>query len=82
MTVYNEPGFGFLEVVNKDAIEIEFVENEMYHHREKEFPVIYKKRQLKRTFFADFTVFDKIILEVKPIRMGLMKTILLKPELS
>ena len=65
MNVYNELGYGFLEVVYKDAMEIEFVENEIPYQREKEFPVIYKYRQLKRTFFADFEIFDKIIIEVK-----------------
>ena len=71
MGVYNELGYGFLEVVNKDAMEIEFTENEMAHQREKEFPVIYKRRQLKRTFFADFEVFDKIIVEVKSNAEGI-----------
>lgn len=65
MDIYNTLGFGFLEVVYKDAMEIEFGENEMEYQREKEFPVIYKGRKLKRTLFADFTVFDKIIVEVK-----------------
>ena len=69
--VYNELGYGFLEVVYKDAMEIEFTENEMAHQREKEFPVIYKRRQLKRTFFADFEVFDKIIVEVKSNAEGI-----------
>lgn len=71
MGVYNELGYGFLEVVYKDAMEIEFTENEMAHQREKEFPVIYKRRQLKRTFFADFEVFDKIIVEVKSNAEGI-----------
>ena len=71
MNVYNELGYGFLEVVYKDAMEIEFTENEMAHQREKEFPVIYKRRQLKRTFFADFEVFDKIIVEVKSNAEGI-----------
>ena len=71
MGVYNELGYGFLEVEYKDAMEIEFTENEMAHQREKEFPVIYKRRQLKRTFFADFEVFDKIIVEVKSNAEGI-----------
>ena len=65
MNIYNSLGYGFLEVVYKDAMEIEFTDNEMKHVREKEFPVIYKGRKLKRTFFADFTLLDKIIVEVK-----------------
>lgn len=65
MDVYNTLGYGFLEVVYKDAMEIEFIEKEMEQQREKEFPIIYKGRKLKRTFFADFSIFDKIIVEVK-----------------
>ena len=65
MNVYNTLGYGFLEVVYKDAMEIEFVENEKEHQREKEFPILYKGRKLKRTFFIDFLMFDKVIVEVK-----------------
>ncbi len=42
MNVYNSLGYGFLEIVYKDAMEMEFVENNMQHIREKEFPLIYK----------------------------------------
>jgi GxxExxY protein len=65
MNIYNTLGYGFLEVVYKDAMEIEFIENEKDHQREKEFPILYKERKLKRTFFTDFLLFDKIIVEVK-----------------
>ena len=65
MDVYNTLGYGFLEVVYKDAMEIEFIEKEKEHQREKEFPIIYKGRKLKRTFFTDFLLFDKVIVEVK-----------------
>ena len=58
-------GYGFLEIVYKEAIEIEFSEKEIEHAREKEFPIIYKGKKLKRTFFSDFCVFNKIIVEVK-----------------
>lgn len=65
MNIYNTLGFGFLEIVYKDAMEIEFIENKKQHHREKEFSILYKGRKLKRTFFTDFLCFDKIIVEVK-----------------
>ncbi|MCB0502344.1 MAG: GxxExxY protein, partial [Bacteroidetes bacterium] len=35
--------------------------------REKEYPVYYNNTKLKHTFFADFVVFDKVILEVKAV---------------
>lgn len=65
MTVYNTLGYGFLEIVYKDAMEIEFLENEMGNAREREFPIIYKGTKLKRSFFTDYLLFDKIIVEVK-----------------
>jgi GxxExxY protein len=71
MGVYNTLGYGFLEVVYKDAMEIDFIENQIEHRREEEFPIIYKGRKLKRTFFADFTLFNKIIVEVKANAEGI-----------
>ncbi len=58
-------GFGFAEIVYKDAFEIEFSDNDILYNREKEYIVNYKGRILKHNFFADFVVFDKVILEVK-----------------
>jgi len=60
-----------LEVVYKYAKEIEFIENEKEHQREKEFPILYKGRKLKRTFNADFMLFEKIILEVNTTANGI-----------
>lgn len=65
MTVYNTLGYGFLEVVYKDAMEIELLNAEMEFQREKEFHVFYKGEAMKRTFFADFCLFDSVIVEVK-----------------
>jgi|SRR6185437_4268532 len=62
---------GFLEIVYKDAIEIEFLDNQMKYEREKEFAFNYKGRTLNRKFNADFFVMDKIILEVKATREGI-----------
>lgn len=63
--VYNELGPGFLEVVYKDALEIEFQLNNIPYSREKLFDVIYKGKPTNRKYNADFVVYDKIILEVK-----------------
>jgi GxxExxY protein len=41
--------------------------------REQEFPVLYKGKKLKRTFFTDFTIFEKIIVEVKTNADGISK---------
>ena len=60
-----------MEIVYKDAIEIEFLDNQMKYEREKEFAFNYKGRTLNRKFNADFFVMDKIILEVKATREGI-----------
>lgn len=65
--VYNNLGSGFSEIVYKDAIEYEFHQLGIPFQREKEFTVKYKDVILKHKFFADFVVFDKIILEIKSI---------------
>ncbi len=58
-------GFGFSEIIYKDAMEIEFAENQLPYLRENELCVRYKEKILRRKFKSDFTVFDKIIVEVK-----------------
>jgi GxxExxY protein len=65
MEVHKELGHGFLEIVNKDALEILFSQNEIYFEREKEYPVYFQGILLRHKFWADFVVYDKIILELK-----------------
>lgn len=65
MEVHRILGKGLLEIVYKDAIEYEFKQNEIPYEREKKYEVEYKGLILPHYFFADFVVFDKIILEVK-----------------
>jgi GxxExxY protein len=71
MDVYNNLGFGFLEVVYKDAIQLELEENQIVYSREKEYPVFYKSKKLSRTFFADFLIFNGIIVEIKAAADGI-----------
>jgi GxxExxY protein len=65
MEVHNNLGKGFLEIVYKDALEYEFRKNNIPFERKKEYVVNYKDIILPHKFYADFVVFDKIILEVK-----------------
>lgn len=44
---------------------IEFENEGIEYEREKEYDVVYKEHILPRKYYADFVVFDKIILEVK-----------------
>ncbi len=65
--VHNQLGPGFLEMVYKDALELEFRKDHMLYEREKEYLVNYKDFILPHKFYADFVIFDKIILEVKGV---------------
>ncbi|WP_299552945.1 GxxExxY protein [Seonamhaeicola sp.] len=65
--VYNNLGSGFSEIVYKDALEYEFKKLDIPFVREKEYKVHYKDVILPHKFYADFVVFDKIILEIKSI---------------
>lgn len=67
MEVHNQLGPGFLEIVYKDALEYEFSQAGIPYEREKEYSVHYKDILLKHKFYADFVVFDKVILEVKAV---------------
>lgn len=71
MEVHNYLGHGFLEIVYKDALEIEFKENLLIYEREKEFAIRYKQNILTRKFYSDFYVLDKIIVEIKATKDGL-----------
>ncbi|MCC6836413.1 MAG: GxxExxY protein [Cytophagales bacterium] len=65
MEVHRILGRGFLEIVYKDALEYEFKNRKIKYEREKEYLIAYKDTILPHKFYADFVVFDKIILEVK-----------------
>ena len=71
MEVYNELGFGFSEIIYKDALEIEAELKEVLVHREKPYRVCYKSRPLKRKYNADFVMFGDIIVEIKAAANGL-----------
>lgn len=63
--VHNNLGGGFLEIVYSDAIEYELKLRSIPFEREKKYQVHYKDTILPHHFYADFVVYDKIILEVK-----------------
>lgn len=68
MEVHRNLGGGLLEVVYKDALEYEFRMNNIPFEREKEYYIEYKDIVLPHKFYADFVVYNDIILEIKSIR--------------
>ena len=63
--VHKNLGKGFSEIVYKDAFEYELKKINFSFEREKEYVVKYKDTILNHKFYADFILFDKIILELK-----------------
>ena len=67
MEVHRNLGKGFLEIVYKDALEYEFKKNNVLYDREMVYEISYKEITLPHKYFADFLVYEKIILEVKAV---------------
>jgi GxxExxY protein len=65
MEVYKHLGYGFLEAVYKEALEYAFQVRNIDYVREKEFTINYKGIELKKKYYSDYLVGNKIILEVK-----------------
>jgi GxxExxY protein len=72
MNVYNTLGYGFAEVVYKDAMELEFMEKEVNYIHEEAQQINYKGQLLKHCFFSDFTINQNIIVEVKSNKEGII----------
>ena len=67
MDIHKTLGMGLKEINYKDAMEIEFIDNNIPYEREKRFSVKYKEKILRNPYAADFVVFDSIILEIKSV---------------
>lgn len=65
MEVHKNLGKGFLEIVYKDALELEFQWANIPYTRERSFKIEYKETLLKRFYVVDFVGYEKIIVEVK-----------------
>ena len=65
MKIHTKLGKGFKEIVYKDALELEFIDQQIAYEREKSFSIIYQGAILPHRFVADFLVFGSIILEIK-----------------
>ena len=64
MEVHNQLGKGFNEVVYADALEIEWIDNNVLYSREKKYDIIYKGNLLRHKYKADFIIDDKIVLRL------------------
>lgn len=67
MNIHKALGMGLKEINYKDAMEIDFAEAGIPFKREQKFIVKYKGRILRNPYYADFIVFDSIVIEVKSV---------------
>ena len=65
--VYKEMGWGFMENVYQECLEIEFGVQKIPFESHKELKLFYKNQQLAQTYKPDFVCYDKIIVEIKAI---------------
>ena len=69
--IHKALGAGFLEIVYKDAFEYELFKREIAYQREREYKILYDGIFLPHKFYADFVVFDLVILEIKAKQGGI-----------
>ena len=67
--VYKEKGFGFLESVYQECLEIEFELAGVPFTSKPKLQLVYKERKLKSTFEPDLLCYDKIVLELKAVTL-------------
>jgi len=66
--VYNEMGFGFLEEIYQECLEMELRDRNIPFVPQEELAVSYKKRTLKKKYRPDLFVFGEIVVELKAAR--------------
>lgn len=67
MEVHKVLGNGFLEAVYQDALEQEFILQNIPYEREKQIVISYKNMVLNKHYIADFVCYNQIIIELKAL---------------
>lgn len=67
MEIHKNLGMGLKEINYKDAMEIDLIEAGIPFKREQKFIVKYKDKVLRNPYYADFVVFDSLVIEVKSV---------------
>ncbi len=68
MEVHKELGCGFLESVYDEAFGYELKKIGLEYDYQKELKIKYKNRILKKAFFGDYVVENKVIIENKAVK--------------
>lgn len=67
MNIHRVLGMGLKEINYKDALEMDLEEHGIPHYREKMFEVFYKGKRLRHPYYADFVLYNSIIVEIKSV---------------
>ena len=67
--VYNTLGVGFLEAVYQEALEMELTRRDIPYQSQKEIAIMYKGVELHQHYRADLVCCDKILLELKAVKL-------------
>jgi len=67
MEVHKELGAGFVEPVYQEALELEFLRQNIPYVREQNLNIFYKGQKLTRHYLADFVCYNQIIVELKAL---------------
>jgi len=67
MEVHSEMGPGFLEAVYEEALTIVFDDKGLGYEVQKPLTIRFRGKVLKKKFFADLVVEDKVIIELKAV---------------
>jgi GxxExxY protein len=65
LEVHRVLGTGFLELLYKDALEIELNARHIPYRRERPCNISYKGQQLRGDYKVDFICFEEVVLEIK-----------------
>lgn len=68
MKVHSTLGCGFLEQVYQEAFQIELEKQSIPFERETPLTITYNGKVLNKQYFADFTCYNKIIVELKAVK--------------
>jgi GxxExxY protein len=67
--VYKEKGCGFLEAVYQECLALEFSGQGIPYVEKPRLRLWYKGRLLRQEYEADFLCYDKIIVEIKAVKL-------------
>jgi len=69
MKVHRELGLGFLEAVDEEALEKEFIKHNISYRIQALIQIYYEGESLRKEYRADFICYEAIIVELKAVTL-------------